>query len=265
MTILYYIKMFLLACSSSVILIPCLISIMLIVQPDHPPFPGRLILSSAVGQENPITVLLLSVVNFALMANLTGSTVISVIYGPFIELIAVIMYLRKLKERMKWHNKTVILTRKEIEQRLLRFKQIQLLVLSFNECYKWMFTTGFLFYVYFIISVYLYAVVKFHKLISLPNLMFLLQLWMEGVALTFVVNSMAGQVYHSSCLIKKDFLRQPSVTVTSVSRNRWLKRKVKACSGMKIRVGSVNFIDRLTPFIMISICAKVTVRLLMTV
>jgi hypothetical protein len=255
------VKALLLTCSASVIIIPCSISTALIIQPYLSPFLGKIILTS--GQEHlTVEVIFLSFVNLILLINLTGSGMISVIYGPFLELFALLNHLRQLKEGIKRHK--VILPRSNLERRFFCFRQIQLLVVVFNECYQWMFTTGFFFLVYFVISIYLYAVVRFYRLISLPTLMFLLQLLLEGVVLTFIVNTIAGQIHQSSRQITKYWLRQP-IFIASVARSRWLRRKVKACSGIKIRIGSVNFIDRLTPFVMIGLCAKLTVRLLMTV
>jgi hypothetical protein len=34
-----------------------------------------------------------------------------------------------------------------------------------------------------------------------------------------------------------------------VYRNIRMRKAVEACSGLKIRIGSVNFVDRLTPFL----------------
>jgi hypothetical protein len=88
---------------------------------------------------------------------------------------------------------------------------------------------------------------------------FLALVTVEGYTGIFIVNTISGKIYHESRVIPRNWLSSPSVR-----GNALMRKKIQSCSGMKVRVGSVNFLDRLTPFVICGMCLKLTVRLLMT-
>jgi hypothetical protein len=146
-----------------------------------------------------------------------------------------------------------------LEKRLFKSKQVQLLAITYNECYQWIFFTWFLFLLYFVISVNQYAFVKFRKEVSLLGSVFLGVVFTQTLALVLIICSVAGYIYCSLKAIPKGWLRS-----CIVYRNVQLRKAVVACSGIKIRMGSsVNFVDRLTPFVVSGLCLKLTVRMLM--
>jgi hypothetical protein len=146
----------------------------------------------------------------------------------------------------------------KIEKKICIYRQVQLLAMMLNECYQWIFFTWFLLVLYFMISVNVYAFVKFHSEISLLNCFLLMNMSVQGLVFVIILGRVAGQIYFSSRQIPREWLRNPSVY-----GNLRLRKKLRSCSGIKIRIGSVNFVDRLTPFSTCSLCLNVTVRLLM--
>jgi hypothetical protein len=223
------------------------------LKPDMPPFIGWLLWNPG---DNIVKDGLLSIWNLLMLISLMSSNVTAVVYGTLLKLYALFAYLRLFRVKSNWEK--ALLSTKTLEKRLSTFRQVQLLAKMYNECYQWIFYTWFLFLCYFMISVNLFAFVKFHKEISVLGSLFLMFIFTQGLIFIVLQSSVAGQIYYSSRQIPRDWLRCPPVY-----RNIRMRKTVKACSGIKIRIGSVNFMDRLTPFVVIGLCLKLTVRMLM--
>jgi hypothetical protein len=223
------------------------------VKPDMPPFIGWLLWNPG---DNVVKDILLSLWNLFMLLSIYSSIVVAIVYGALLKLYALFTYLRLFKVKTNWQK--ALLATKVLEKRLSTLRQVQLLAKMYNECYQWIFYTWFLSLFYFMISVNLYAFVKFHKEISVFGSFFLILMFTQASLFVVLLSSVAGQVYYSSRQIPSAWLRSPLVY-----RNIRMRKAVKACSGIKIRIGSVNFVDRLTPFVIIGLCLKLTVRLLM--
>jgi hypothetical protein len=223
------------------------------LKPDMPPFIGWLLWNPGDGIVKDG---LLFIWNLLMLISLMSSNVTAVVYGTLLKLYALFAYLRLFRVKSNWEK--ALLSTKTLEKRLSTFRQVQLLAKMYNECYQWIFYTWFLFLCYFMISVNLFAFVKFHKEISVLGSLFLMFIFTQGLIFIVLQSSVAGQIYYSSRQIPRDWLRSPPVY-----RNIRMRKAVKACSGIKIRIGSVNFMDRLTPFVVIGLCLKLTVRMLM--
>jgi hypothetical protein len=227
---------------------------MLLVEPCIPPFPSYWI---ACGAENYYVIknLIASFISFVSLINLMASCAAAAPYGAFLVVFALLGDLRLLKV----NGRLRVQTSQLVKQNMFHYRQIQMIVVLFNECYQWVFFTWLLFLTYFVVSFNLFAFVRFHSSISLPGSLFLILLTAEGFAAVFTVNTISGKVYHLSRTIPAGWARHPDI-----SRKVCLKRKIRSCSGIKIKVGSVNFVDRLTPFVICGLCLKLTVRLLIS-
>jgi hypothetical protein len=74
----------------------------------------------------------------------------------------------------------------------------------------------------------------------------------QGLVLAIILGSVAGELYFSSRQISKAcWMRNPSVC-----GNLRLRKTLRSCSGIKIQIGSVNFVDRLTPFSTVACVSK---------
>jgi hypothetical protein len=239
--------------SVCVVVIPFVISVLLMIKSDMPPFIGWLLWHPG---DNIVKDALLSFWNLLMLISLFSSNIIAIVYGTLLKLYAIFTYLRLFRVKSNWQK--ALLSTKVLEKRLCTFRQVQLLAMMYNECYQWIFYTWFLFLCYFLISVNLYSFVKFHKEISVLGSLFLIVVFIQGLVFVVLLSSVAGQIYYSSRQIPRAWLRCPLV-----HRNIRMRKTVKACSGIKIRIGSVNFMDRLTPFVTAGLCLKLTVRMLM--
>jgi hypothetical protein len=235
------------------VVIPFVISVLLMIKPDMPPFIGWLLWHPG---DNIVKDILLSFWNLLILISLFSCNVIAIVYGTLLKLYAIFTYLRLFRLKSNWQK--ALLSTKVLEKRLSTFRQVELLAMMYNECYQWIFYTWFLFLAYFLISVNLYSFVKFHKEISVLGSLFLIVVFIQGLVFVVLLSSVAGQIYYSSRQIPRAWLRCPLV-----HRNIRMRKAVKACSGIKIRIGSVNFMDRLTPFVTAGLCLKLTVRMLM--
>jgi hypothetical protein len=249
----FYIKAYCYSASVCGLVVPLVLSLLLMVKPDMPPFIGWLLWHPG---DHIVKDVLLSFWNFLMLTSILSSVVLAVVYGTLLKLYALFTYLRLLRVASNWQK--ALLSTKPLEKRLTMFKQVQLLAKLYNECYQWIFYIWFLSVGYFVISVNLYAFVTFHKEVSVLGSVFLMVVFSQGLIFVALLSSVAGQIYYSSRLIPRAWLRSPLV-----HRNRRMRKAVKACSGIKIRMGSVNFVDRLTPFVLIGLCLKLTVRMLM--
>jgi hypothetical protein len=141
------------------------------------------------------------------------------------------------------------------------YRGVQLLVGLFNDCYQWVFFTLLLFIGYFIVSVNLFIFVKLHAEISSATSFLLASFTVEGFLGIFILNSFSGKVYHSSCSLLRTWSKNSSSEKSRFIPKIWVKKSVRSCSGIKIKMGSVNFIDRLTPFVICGFCVRLAVRL----
>jgi hypothetical protein len=137
-----------------------------------------------------------------------------------------------------------------------KYKELQILTIMFNEIYQVDFfakvvSCGILIIVssgFFVISTYHVnpIVVAIGPLIVLT----------KYVLLT-VIFSLASKVWTSSAEFKSALIRNNAVMKRSLSKDE------KSLQNLKIMVGSSNFIDRNTPFTLVSFCIEQTFSLLL--
>jgi uncharacterized Tic20 family protein len=259
-----YFTLFFCSCQTFTLLFPCFMSLMLLFDPCIPPFPKWWVASSCSSAGDVITkesniqsqiaAMVSSILTFCVSANIIASAVFTVMYGPLGMMFAFLSHLEYIK------NKTHNLSLQPFHRRIIMYRGVQLLVGLFNECYQWVFFTVLSFMVYFIISVNLFVFVRVHADISPAVSCLLGSFSVQGFFYIFILNSLSGKVYHSSRSLLTAWSRNSSLG-NSRFPNIWVKKTVRSCQGIKIRMGSVNFIDRLTPFVICGFCVRLAVRL----
>jgi hypothetical protein len=198
--------------------------------------------------------LLSSFLTFSILTNLFACCVLVLLYGPFGMIFAFLSHLRYIKKLGERRNYSHYRMAMPFQRRIIVYKALPILVGLFNECYRWVFFAWLLFFGSFVISFNLFTFVKFHSQMSLPGAFFLSILAVEGFVCIFIVNALSGKVHHHSSLLLSSWTRAESF---SHVRN---KKTMKACSSIKIKVGSVNFVDRLTPLVICGFCVRLAVR-----
>jgi hypothetical protein len=254
-----YIKAY--SCSATIFsyVVPFVLSILLMVKQRTPPFIGWLLWRS--DDESVLKAGFLSFVNWLMLSGLIAANVFGIVYGTLLKLYALFVHLRLLSQKSNCRKVVPFISTQTIESNISIYRQVQLLAMMFNECYQWIFFTWFLLLLYFMMSVNVYAFVKFHSEISLMDCFILMNSCVQGLVFVIILGSVAG--LGSFTFLHDRYQERVWMGNPSVYGNLRLRKKLRSCSGIKIRIGSVNFVDRLTPFSTCSLCLKVTVRLLM--
>jgi uncharacterized Tic20 family protein len=259
-----YYTLFLCSFQAFVLLFPCVILLIIHFDPCIPPFPRWWITSSCstavvISNERNINfqiaaTIVSSVLTFYVLANIAATAALALLYGPLGMLFAFLSHLKHIQNKTQRR-----ISLQPFHRTIIMYRGVQLLVGLFNDCYQWVFFTVHLFIGYFMISMALFVFVRLHAEIS-PEMSFLLGFFtVEGFFGMFIINSICGKIYHSSCSLLKTWSRNSS-SETSRYPNRWVKKSAVSCQGIKIRMGSVNFVDRLTPFVTCGFCVRLAVR-----
>ncbi|CAL8068823.1 unnamed protein product [Orchesella dallaii] len=152
---------------------------------------------------------------------------------------------------------------KQAQKHLPLYRQIQILNRYYNVIQK----NGLIIaHEYTLIIAIIISVVTLLSLgsnVSLPEFIMHGLSGVDAAIVLVVCNTIMGQMYSASkqfCTKKKDHIL--SNQVGNVQR-RWIQRYLKSCAVLKCNVGDVNFIEELTPLVMLDFCINQTVSLLL--
>jgi hypothetical protein len=240
-------KAFLHSTSVYTFLIPFVAFIVVLYEPSIPPFIGWWITYFQIESGTLFLKLITSLITFGNILSLIATGNVVGIYGAYQKLFALLSDLQQLR-----------MSKKSLKWKLIMYKQLSIISKLLNECYHRIVFTWVMFLLYILVSVDLFVFVRFHSMISVPSAMFVGLNSLEGFIGILLFNTIAGRIYHVSRKMPDEWLKRDE----EVYRDKRMRRQLKSCLGIKIRVGSVNFVDRLTPFVVSGICLKVTVRLL---
>jgi hypothetical protein len=228
-------------------LIPSVAFIVVLYEPSIPPFIGWWITYFQIESGTLFLKLITSLITFGNLLSLIATGNVVGIYGAYQKLFALLSDLQQLR-----------IFNKSLKWKLIMYKQLWIISKLLNECYHRIVFTWVMFLLYILVSVDLFVFVRFHSMISVPSAMFVGLTSLEGFVSLLFFNTIAGRIYHLSRKMPDEWVKRNE----EVYRDTRIRRQLKSCLGIKIRVGSVNFVDRLTPFVVSGICLKVTVRLL---
>jgi hypothetical protein len=192
--------------------------------PCIPPFPRWLVVSSCSAPESndssQMAVILSLVLTFYILANLVASAAYGLLYGPLGMTFAFLTHLHYIKNR----NQKLRVSCQPFHRRIITFRGVHLLVSLFNDCYQWVFFTVILFMGYFIVSMNLFIFVRLHADTSSAMSSILGLLTAEGFFCIFILNSLSGKVYHSSCGLLTSWSRNAFSESSSSSFPKiWIK------------------------------------------
>jgi hypothetical protein len=177
-------------------------------------------------------------------------------YMVSFELLPCLMLLKEASAQFTEEAKNILHSPHESGITLKRkYKELQLLTVMFNEIYQVDFFAkvvpcGILIIVssgFFVISTY-----NIHPLVVAFGHIVIT----KYVVITLVF-SLAGKVWSNSVDFKSALLRNNGLMKRSLSKDE------KSLQNLKIMVGSSNFIERNTPFTVVSFCIEQTVSLLL--
>lgn len=137
------------------------------------------------------------------------------------------------------------------------YRQVHLLNKKYDRCLQAIFYPSIIFTACSAIIISLYACLKLHRQIPMPGLLFFPLLACDGFSVIFIVKVAAGVLNRSNRFLasaRNNYM---------FSRQTLFKKIARSLGRIKIRFGSTNFIDQLTPFIFIDFCLTNTVNLML--
>jgi hypothetical protein len=144
---------------------------------------------------------------------------------------------------------------------LRKYKEFQLLISMFNDIYQTNFFVNVMACGVFIIVSSGFFLISTHHVDNLPVVtLLLLPITLTAYAIVILIFSLASKVWSNSLEFKSAWTRNHQMG------NKWssLSRKEqKSIQNLKIKVGACNFIEKNTPFILVSFCIEQTVSLLL--
>jgi len=259
---LFIIDAYLISMTGLSLIVPLTVGVFGILDPCTPPLLGWWVLdcetetSGAASTHFSIKLLTISSLTFSALFSGSSGAVGGSVYGVFLKVVSILSSLKDLRNVPEFLSDRDLF--ELMRQKLHMYRQLQLLVKCFNGIYCWMFLGVFMFLFQLLVSISLYCFIRFNSKISLPGSVYLGTLAVEGLIAIIIFYTVCGKVHFTSTKISKDWNR-----IAVVRRSAWFRKSYASCPGMKITVGSFSFINKLTPFVVSSLCIKLTVRLLM--
>ncbi len=135
-------------------------------------------------------------------------------------------------------------------QKVLMFRNIQILLIHFNE-----FHAKYLVLVK-IFGQALYITLGLYSFIRLSTVLPVVQFLVHGIGIldsligVIFCYGMKAQVFSVSTALKT---QDKNYIMRNLLRSKWFQRFFRSCPQLKVKIGSVNYIDEFTPLSIISI------------
>ncbi|CAL8135913.1 unnamed protein product [Orchesella dallaii] len=152
---------------------------------------------------------------------------------------------------------------KQALKHLPLYRQIQIL----NRYYNVIRNNGiiiaheYLLIIAFIISVFM--LISLGSNGTLPELILFGLCGFDGAIVLLVCNTLMGQIYSGSKQFRTKIKEHILSNQVLNKQRKWTQRYLKSCAVLKCNIGDVNFIEELTPLVMIDFCINQIVSLLL--
>lgn len=138
------------------------------------------------------------------------------------------------------------------------YHHIQLLAKLYNFCLQSVFIPTQMTAACLVIIIGLYTCIKLHSEIPMPGLAFFPLLALDELSMILISQS-AADVYTRSHI----FVRDAPKWGKTLGRGEFITKIMKATKVIKIRFGSTNYIDKMTPLVYLNFCLTQTVSLVL--
>jgi hypothetical protein len=143
---------------------------------------------------------------------------------------------------------------------LRKYKEFQLLISMFNDIYQTNFFVNVMACGVFIIVSSGFFLISTRHVDNLSVLtLLLLPITLTEYAIVILIFSLASKVWTNSMEFKLALTRNHQMG----NKRSFSRKEQKSIQNLKIKVGASNFIERNTPFILVSFCIEQTVSLLL--
>ena len=230
---------------------PFLIGLLLVAKPCLVPHLGFILLTDHNGICRPnllwciprLTFLLFDVYMYSMIF---GSSSLYIFNTFFLLVRCLVQYLQVAKNILKNHTRTLpdkICDNGNNDSDAFRlYRQISFLSEMFNDTFQGLVVPVLMIGIWNVVMVGLYASVKLHNSIPMPGFAFFPLATVEGLLGVWIIKAAAKVVAESEKCLEK------ARRNTSWRRKSIHYKMMKSMGKVKVRFGSTNFVDHLTPF-----------------
>lgn len=230
---------------------PLFLAVLLIGKPCLPPFLGWWILDCS-SESSPINIYMrigLPLITCVLITPAVKLAVTENVFNTFLEIVSFNMYLKGLRRKDNVDT---------VHQKIVKYRQIQLLALEFNNCYQIVVNSIVMPVVQLFTIIHLYGAIKLEN-IPVAGLFIIIMISFDGFVFIGIFYTCAGKVYEESVGLKKIWKRNIIVP----GQSRYLNKLLKTCAPIKVKFGSTNFVESETAPTVAHFCFQQTASLLL--
>lgn len=165
-------------------------------------------------------------------------------------------YLELLKKMMT--SKIIHLNKARVVRYVSIFRQIQLMLISFNQIHRSAAIIGAVFQTVFLLTISSYGLLGLHETLVPPQIMFFVSGALQTVIIIVLVFGTLGSVYRNSTNFLTDVKG-----MNKLRMNPWFRRVLKSWPIQKVGFGKVNFLDSMTPFTLMHFSISCTLNMLL--
>lgn len=136
------------------------------------------------------------------------------------------------------------------------YQHLRILGKLYNFCLQSIFIPTQISAACMVIIIGLYTCIKLHSQVPMPGFAFFPLLSLDGFAMIFISQVAAGVLTRSKSFV------EGTRKSKSYRRRSWFRKMARASYLIKIRFGSTNFIDKMTPLVYMNFCLTQTVSLI---
>ncbi|OXA57584.1 hypothetical protein Fcan01_08307 [Folsomia candida] len=241
--------------------LPGFMCTMLLVDPCKPPHLGYILykvsLETCMQPKYHIRILLLMFDTW-IWAIAISSACYYVFHCMFLGLRCLDLYMRLLITGTRNPLQRIFRTQDSKDQVVFRlYREFQIVVKFYNKVFQTVFIPTLVATAIFVIIICLYTCIKLHKVIPMPGFAFFPLLSTDGFSVIFI-SRIASIVY-----IKSRFFVTMVQNSSKNSRRTWFRKNAASLDKLKIRFGSGNFIDEMTPLVFLDFSFSQTVSLML--
>jgi len=148
---------------------------------------------------------------------------------------------------------------KRHHNQFMLYRQIQLIGHIYNYVFQREYTPSIVATITGEIIVCVFVCIRLHDVVPMPGFLFYPLLLVDGLSV-ILTTKVAGEVYRKSGVYL--FSLRENVKLT---RKHRLVKELKSLAPIKIRFGASNFIDELTPLVLLDFCFCQSVSVLLIV
>ncbi|XP_035701378.1 uncharacterized protein LOC118433509 [Folsomia candida] len=129
-----------------------------------------------------------------------------------------------------------------MEKMVGKFRQNRIMVKTFNNCYQTVYFTYMMTFVVTLGILFMYGLLKFHEKASIVSLVFIISVIVDYFLVVLLSYTFVGNIFFESTRLRVTWKKLDA----GPRKMELCKRIVQSCPSIKIKMASVNFVERIT-------------------